>query len=166
MTRDELMTLLMTHWPNGEDEIPLIRRGQYDYFVAALQRCPGSPPPESLDNPDARKRCPDCDAIEGSLHLAGCDMERCGLCGGQYISCDCRARRTADTPRVPYIDWPVVCARCGALWPPFFQVPDAEWRHYIQTDQRRAVLCQPCYERIQAWIDTDPLQPPPTRFTR
>ncbi len=164
MTRDELITLLMTYWPNGTDDIPRVRRGNYDYFGAGLQRRPGSVPLVAPDDPDARQRCGDCGALEGSLHLVGCDMERCGLCGRQYSSCDCQ--RQADTPRVPYIDWPVVCARCGELWPIFFQVPDAEWRHYIQTDRRREVLCHPCYERIQTWIDTGALRPPPTGFSR
>ena len=154
----------MTYWPNGTDEIPLVRRGHVGFLAAPLLQYAGGPRGVSLDHPDERKRCPDCETWEGSLHLSGCDLERCGVCGRQLSSCACQ--RTADTPRVPYIDWPTVCARCGGLWPKLFRVPNAEWEHYIQKERRGALLCQPCYTTIQAWIDTGPQQPPPTRFTR
>jgi hypothetical protein len=164
MTRDELMTLLMTHWPHGEDPVPVIRRGHYYHLGTALGRRPDSPPLDHLDDPDARLRCPECATWEGSLHVPGCDIERCGVCGRQLSSCDCP--RSADTPRVPYIHWPLVCARCGGLWPRLFRVPEAEWAHYIQINRQRAVVCQPCYDTIKAWIDTGPQQPPPTQLTR
>jgi hypothetical protein len=60
MTRDELMTLLMTHLPHGEDTVPLIRRGHYYHLGAALGHRPDSPSLDYLDDPDARMRCPEC----------------------------------------------------------------------------------------------------------
>jgi len=33
--------------------------------------------------------CQDCNAPVGKPHHAGCDNERCPICGRQFISCDC-----------------------------------------------------------------------------
>lgn len=34
-------------------------------------------------------RCHDCGALVGHYHHWGCDAERCPVCHGQLISCDC-----------------------------------------------------------------------------
>ena len=38
---------------------------------------------------DTDERCHDCNASNGNYHHYGCDMERCPVCGGQLIGCDC-----------------------------------------------------------------------------
>jgi ferredoxin len=101
-----------------------------------------------------RKHCGDCGCIEGELHEIGCDMERCPVCGNQLISCD----HISDVfdqniPRVPWILYPIICARCGKLWPDLFMVPDEEWNHYIPIRERDEVICKECYEFIKTAID-------------
>ena len=38
------------------------------------------------------KRCGDCGALVGHYHHSGCDCERCPVCDGQLLSCDCELR--------------------------------------------------------------------------
>ena len=55
--------------------------------------------------------------------------------------------------RIPWIEYPLMCARCGTLWPDFFRVPDEEWKHYIQPSKQRSIICLTCYETIKHLID-------------
>lgn len=36
-----------------------------------------------------RQPCHDCRVIKGQFHVPGCDVERCPVCGGQIIGCEC-----------------------------------------------------------------------------
>jgi len=99
------------------------------------------------------KTCHDCGAKEGQIHKIGCDMERCPYCGGQLISCGC-VKEIEESVRVPYIRYPVICQRCGKLWPELFYVPDEEWEKYIQKDMRKSVICLCCYAIIKDLIDS------------
>jgi len=42
------------------------------------------------------KTCHDCGAKPGEMHERGCDVERCPLCGGQAIGCDCIYEELAE----------------------------------------------------------------------
>lgn len=53
----------------------------------------GQPPRLPWDGEDD---CHDCFAPPGTLHHPGCDMERCPMCGGQAIACECCDQEEAD----------------------------------------------------------------------
>jgi len=55
--------------------------------------------------------------------------------------------------RVPWIQYPVICQKCGKLWPDLFHIPDKEWKHYIEPEMRNAVICGSCYNWIKETID-------------
>jgi len=130
---------------------------------------------------DEQNKCGGCGAHEGACHEFGCDMERCPFCGQQLIGCDCvykilkidaskgtwtyengltaRTRkkwikRLETKGRVPHILYPLICGRCGKLWPELFMVSDKEWKKYIPIRQRRKMLCRKCYDQIKRLIDS------------
>ncbi len=124
-----------------------------------------------------RATCHDCGTKEGQLHILGCDMERCPFCGNQLISCQCVYKKLridvspgawayshgltdaqqkdwekllGDKGRIPFVLYPNLCAKCGTLWPEMFLVPDAEWKHYIEPQMQREMLCKACYKQVKA----------------
>jgi len=125
-------------------------------------------------------KCHDCYCKEGEIHEYGCDMESCPFCGQQLITCDCVYEKLNidcspgtwtyengltdeqeeqwidllnQTGRVPYIHYPSICGKCGALYPPFFFVPDEDWKKYIAPRHREQIICRKCYDRIRSLID-------------
>lgn len=55
--------------------------------------------------------------------------------------------------RIPWIQYPNVCQRCGKLWPDLFFVPTEEWNHYIEPEMRNTILCRSCYNWIKESVD-------------
>ena len=63
------------------------------------------------------------------------------------------ARVESARGRVPYIEYPNICRRCGALWPDLFVLPDAEWEKYVQISARDKRLCRGCFLQIKGYTD-------------
>lgn len=60
----------------------------------------------------------------------------------------------ANKGRIPYIEYPNICSKCGTLWPRMFNVPNSEWEKYIPPAMRHTIICRFCYDHIKECIDT------------
>lgn len=97
-----------------------------------------------------KARCPDCDVDESEEHRPLCDQELCPICLEQLLSCAHHARmdRVQRKGRIPFVWFPLLCAKCGAQEPTFFAVPTKAWRTVVPRSHWDAILCRPCYDYL------------------
>lgn len=81
-----------------EDWPEEIRAAQLESYVwvrgRAVRRIPFGSEPE--DWGADRHPCGDCAVVKGELHVPGCDVEVCPVCGWQLITCSCGVEFESD----------------------------------------------------------------------
>lgn len=73
------------------------------------------------------KECPDCAVPVGSAHVSGCDIERCSVCGGQWIMCGHKEHDPAKSVWTGFFPGAIEAAEEG-----YFVLPRTEDRGWVE----------------------------------
>lgn len=96
-----------------------------------------------------------------------CHVEQCPVCGRQAITCykhcfypsgNPRPLMLDDSQRLPFMEFPGICVRCGQLWPDIYMVSDEDWEKVVPPAERDGMLCWDCYKFLAELVDVVPEQ--------
>lgn len=128
-----------------------VEEGQYHLLGCDMERCPFCGNQLLVcDCALTELGLYDNEKYDASTDFLSPEVYEQGLTDEQQIQW---LRRLEERGRFPFIEYPLVCAKCGRLWPKFFRVPDEEWQYYIQPDKQRTIICLDCYNAIKSLID-------------
>jgi len=86
--------------------------------------------------------------------------DNCGLPLGIYTyglsAADARKWRAIldHKGRVPHIEFPNICVKCGCINPALIMYPTWQWDYYVPVEKRKEVICNSCFEAIRKAVDT------------
>ncbi len=56
--------------------------------------------------------------------------------------------------RIPWINYPLMCKRCGKQGEGLIRERGEEWEWYIEPNYRSNFICKECYQEIKSLIDS------------
>ena len=94
---------MVHYWPPKINNAQVLRHLTYSATVRRIRY--GN---EFVPRYRMKRNCHDCGVRWGQVHVPGCDVEVCPLCGGQLISCGCPigdyVRRSRHDPKILWVD--------------------------------------------------------------
>lgn len=55
--------------------------------------------------------------------------------------------------RIPFIEYPIRCPRCGMAWPPMFPMPPEDRMRLLGPQMQGYMLCKNCYDEVKGLIE-------------
>ncbi len=91
---------------NTNDAEENLKRGAEKVFLSAMRLLKEQFVVRKNGHIEVRTRCPDCGVEGGHVHKPDCDIQRCSVCGRQYVCCQCDGHDPIET--IWLGEWPEV----------------------------------------------------------